>query len=44
MWANNETGTIFPVEAIAQMAAARGILFHTDAVQAVGYHSLSVDP
>jgi cysteine desulfurase len=36
MWANNETGTVFPVEAIAKMAAGRGILFHTDAVQAVG--------
>jgi cysteine desulfurase len=36
MWANNETGTIFPVEAMAELAAARGIMFHTDAVQAVG--------
>jgi len=36
MWANNETGVIFPVEEAAQMAKARGILFHTDAVQAVG--------
>jgi cysteine desulfurase len=36
MWANNETGVIFPIEAAAQMARARGILFHTDAVQAVG--------
>ncbi|MDR0716310.1 MAG: cysteine desulfurase NifS [Azoarcus sp.] len=36
MWANNETGTIFPVETMAEMAAARGIMFHTDAVQAVG--------
>ncbi|MGE0082307.1 MAG: cysteine desulfurase NifS [Thiohalomonadaceae bacterium] len=36
MWANNETGTLFPVEAMAEMAHARGVLFHTDAVQAVG--------
>lgn len=36
MWANNETGTIFPVETIAELAKARGIVFHTDAVQAVG--------
>lgn len=36
MWANNETGVIFPIEEMARMARARGILFHTDAVQAVG--------
>ena len=36
MWANNETGTIFPVEEMAAMAHAVGALFHTDAVQAVG--------
>ena len=36
MWANNETGVIFPVEAAAQIAREKGILFHTDAVQAVG--------
>jgi cysteine desulfurase len=36
MWANNETGVIFPVEEAAQMAREKGILFHTDAVQAVG--------
>jgi cysteine desulfurase len=36
MWANNETGVIFPVEEMARMAKQRGILFHTDAVQAVG--------
>lgn len=36
MWANNETGTIFPVEEMAELAAAKGIMFHTDAVQAVG--------
>jgi cysteine desulfurase len=36
MWANNETGTIFPVEEIAAKVHERGIVFHTDAVQAVG--------
>ncbi|UVO30609.1 cysteine desulfurase NifS [Bradyrhizobium arachidis] len=36
MWANNETGTIFPVEVLAKMARSVGALFHTDAVQAVG--------
>ncbi len=36
MWANNETGVIFPIKKMAAMARERGILFHTDAVQAVG--------
>lgn len=36
MWANNETGVIFPVAEMAAIAKSRGILFHTDAVQAVG--------
>lgn len=36
MWANNETGTLFPVEQMAELASERGIMFHTDAVQAVG--------
>ena len=36
MWANNETGVLFPVAEMAVMARHRGILFHTDAVQAVG--------
>jgi cysteine desulfurase len=36
MWANNETGVIFPIEKAAQIARERGILFHTDAVQSVG--------
>ena len=36
MWANNETGVIFPVEEAAALAKERDILFHTDAVQAVG--------
>ncbi|MCE5269925.1 cysteine desulfurase NifS [bacterium] len=36
MWANNETGVIFPIEKIAAIAKARGVLFHTDAVQVAG--------
>jgi len=36
MWANNETGVIFPVDEIGSLCRERGILFHTDAVQAVG--------
>ena len=36
MWANNETGVVFPVKEIAEQAAEKGIPFHTDAVQAVG--------
>lgn len=36
MWANNETGTIFPVERLAAWTRASGALFHADAVQAVG--------
>jgi cysteine desulfurase len=36
MWANNETGVVFPIEEAAAIAKAKGALFHTDAVQAVG--------
>ncbi len=36
MYANNETGVIFPIEEAAAIAKAKGALFHTDAVQAVG--------
>ncbi|MGO9487215.1 MAG: cysteine desulfurase NifS [Rhodomicrobium sp.] len=36
MWANNETGTIFPVAELAALAQEAGALFHTDAVQAAG--------
>ncbi len=36
MWANNETGVLFPIERAAELSHARGVLFHTDAVQAVG--------
>jgi cysteine desulfurase len=36
MYANNETGVIFPIEEISEIVKARGIPFHTDAVQAAG--------
>jgi len=36
MWANNETGNIYPVAELGEMAHKQGALFHTDAVQAVG--------
>lgn len=36
MWANNETGVLFPVKEIAEICRARGVLFHCDAVQAAG--------
>jgi cysteine desulfurase len=36
MYANNETGVVFPMEQIAEIVGARGIPLHTDAVQAVG--------
>jgi cysteine desulfurase len=42
MWANNETGTIFPVERLAELAHEAGALFHTDAVQAVGKIPISL--
>ena len=36
MWANNETGNIHPIEELAAIAREKGVIFHTDAVQAVG--------
>jgi cysteine desulfurase len=42
MWANNETGVIFPIEEIAEKVHGRGIVFHTDAVQAVGKIPINV--
>jgi len=36
MWANNETGVLFPVEKVAQLCRRNRVLFHTDAVQAAG--------
>lgn len=41
MWANNETGVLFPVEEIAAICRSKHVLFHTDAVQAAG--KLKVD-
>ncbi len=48
MWANNETGAIFPVEEIGKICEEYNVLFHTDAVQAIGktpvdVQSLNVD-
>lgn len=36
MWANNETGTLFPVLEMAEHASSAGVMFHTDAIQTVG--------
>jgi cysteine desulfurase len=36
MYANNETGVVFPIERIAELATSKGVVFHTDAVQALG--------
>ncbi len=36
MYANNETGVVFPIDKIAELVTSRGVVFHTDAVQAVG--------
>jgi cysteine desulfurase len=43
MWANNETGTLFPVDKIGAVARNHGICFHTDAVQAVGRVPVDVE-
>jgi len=42
MWANNETGVIFPIEEVAKKANEKGIIFHTDAVQATGKIDIDV--
>jgi cysteine desulfurase len=42
MWGNNETGVIFPIEEISREVKSRGILFHTDAVQAVSKIPINV--
>ena len=36
MWANNETGVVFPIEKIAEICREKRVLFHTDAVQVTG--------
>ena len=43
MFANNEIGTIEPIKEIGELAKAKGILFHTDAVQAFGQVPIQVD-
>jgi len=43
MLANNELGTLHPIERLARIARSRGVLFHTDAVQAPGRVALDVD-
>lgn len=42
MWANNETGLIFPIRELAEVAHEQGVLFHTDAVQAIGKVAVDV--
>jgi cysteine desulfurase len=42
MWANNETGVLFPVKQIAEVCKSRGVLFHCDAVQAAGKTEIDV--
>lgn len=42
MWANNETGVLFPVKEIAGICRARGVLYHCDAVQAAGKLEIDV--
>lgn len=42
MWANNETGVLFPVEQIAEICRSRGVLYHCDAVQAAGKVEIDV--
>jgi len=42
MWANNETGVLFPVKEIAEICQSRGVLYHCDAVQAAGKVEMNV--
>ena len=42
MWANNETGVLFPIEEAAEICRSKGTIFHTDAVQAVGKISMDL--
>jgi len=43
MYANNETGVIFPIDKIAEIVKSKGVIFHTDAVQAVGKIPLNLN-
>jgi len=42
MWANNETGVLFPIEEIAAICRSKGVVFHTDAVQVAGKLKIDV--
>jgi cysteine desulfurase len=42
MWANNETGTVFPIAEIQEIVRRKNVFFHTDAVQAVGKLELNL--
>lgn len=42
MWANNETGVLFPIQEIAALCRAKGVLCHTDAVQVAGKLTIDV--
>src|SRR5881394_1128644 len=42
MWANNETGVLFPIEEVAAICRSKGVLFHTDAVQMPGKIKIDV--
>jgi len=43
MWANNETGTLFPIQELVEIARRKGVYFHTDAVQAIGKIPIALD-
>lgn len=43
MWANNETGVLFPVEEVGELCRDRGVFYHCDAVQTVGKLKINVD-
>ncbi len=42
MFANNEVGNVYPIQQMAEMAKEKGIVFHTDAVQAVGKEDINL--
>jgi cysteine desulfurase len=43
MWANNETGVLFPIEEISAICRSKGVFFHTDAVQTPGKLKIDVE-